>query len=316
MQEKTTPEFDVVIAGGGHGGAQSAIALRQEGFEGSIAIFGEEVSIPYERPPLSKDFLARDKPFERILLRPEEFWKQKDIELGLGSRIEKVDPRRKEVVLQDGSAARYSNLVWATGGSAKRLSCPGGKLENVFSVRALPDVEAIWKQVDAGAGSAVVFGGGYIGLKATATLRKLGVDVTLLENADRVLARVAGGEIARFFETQHRDYCVDVRLGTQLQEIEGGDRHATSVRLADSTLLPCDFVIVGIGIEPEIGPLRAAGIEAKNGVVVNEHRQTSEKDIFAVGDCAAHPNRFADGRMIRPEPSRMQTTWLPRWQRP
>lgn len=292
---------DVVIVGTGHGGAQAAIALRQQGHEGSILMLGRDAYPPYERPPLSKEYLAGDKPFERIMIRPEKFWADKNIDMKLGAMVSEVDWMGHQVVLSDGSRIGYRKLVWAGGGDPRRLSCSGANLKGVHAVRDRSDVDAIMAQLESGARRFVVIGGGYIGLEAAAVLRKLDCEVTLLEALPRVLARVAGEELSRFIEGEHRAQGVDVRLETAVEAIQGEDSHVTGVKLADGEVIACDAVIVGIGIVPAVGPLIAAGAAGSNGVDVDEFCRTTLDDIYAIGDCAAHANPYAEQAIIRLE---------------
>jgi 3-phenylpropionate/trans-cinnamate dioxygenase ferredoxin reductase subunit len=294
-------QSDVVIVGAGHGGAQAAIALRQNGFAGSILLIGREPEIPYERPPLSKEYLAREKTFERICLRPEAFWGDKDITLMLNAEVVKVDPAAHELSLKDGRVIHYGKAIWATGGDPRRLTCEGADLAGVHAVRTRADVDQLMKELDAGASRAVVIGGGYIGLEAAAVLTKLGVAVTVLEMLPRVLARVAGLTLSAFFEAEHRAHGVDLRTETAVESIAGTDGKVSGVVLADGTTLPADLVIVGIGIIPAVGPLIAAGAAGGNGVDVDEFSRTSLPDVYAIGDCAAHSNGFADNAVIRLE---------------
>ena len=292
---------DVIIVGTGHGGAQAAIALRQQGHEGSILMLGRDAYPPYERPPLSKEYLAGDKPFERIMIRPEKFWADKGIDIKLGAMVSEVDWMAHDVVLTDGARIGYRKLVWAGGGDPRRLSCAGANLKGVHAVRDRRDVDAIMAQLQNGATRFVVIGGGYIGLEAAAVLRKLNCEVTLLEALPRVLARVAGEELSEFIQQEHRAQGVDVRLETAVEAIEGADGQVTGVKLADGEVLPCDAVIVGIGIVPAVAPLIAAGAAGSNGVDVDEYCRTTLDDVYAIGDCAAHANPFADQAIIRLE---------------
>jgi 3-phenylpropionate/trans-cinnamate dioxygenase ferredoxin reductase subunit len=291
----------VVIVGGGHGGAQTAILLRQNGYAGKITIIGRDLDPPYERPPLSKEYLAREKPFDRILFRPAEFWSGKSIDLRLGTTVTAVDPEAKTVTTDAGDTVPYGALVWSAGGDARRLTCAGADLAGVHAVRDRPDVDRIMAELDAGARQVVVVGGGYIGLEAAAVLSKLGCSVTVLEMQDRVLARVAGEELSRFFEQQHRAKGVDIRLGASFTVIEGDGEKVTGVKMADGEVLPCDMVIVGIGIVPAVAPLIEAGAAGANGVDVDEYCRTSLPGIYAIGDCAAHANAFVDGAVLRVE---------------
>jgi 3-phenylpropionate/trans-cinnamate dioxygenase ferredoxin reductase subunit len=292
--------YDVLIVGAGHGGAQAAIALRQRKFEGSIAIIGEEPEIPYERPPLSKDYLAQEKPFERILIRPAAFWDERHVAMLTGRRVVSVDPDAHSVATEDGETIGYGQLIWAAGGHARRLTCSGHDLAGVHSVRSRADVDRMMDELATTTRVAVI-GGGYIGLEAAAVLAKLGKQVTVLEALDRVLARVAGEPLSRFYEAEHRAHGVDVRLNTVVECIEEKDGRAVGVRLGGGEIIPAEMVIVGIGIIPAIEPLRAAGAEGGNGVAVDEHGRTSLPDIWAIGDCALHANPFAEGMPIRLE---------------
>ena len=292
-------QFDVVIVGAGHGGAQAAVVLRQQGFDGSIALIGREPEPPYERPPLSKDYLAREKTFERLYIRPPSFWPERGIELLLSREVVALDPNTRIVTLLDGETISYTDLIWATGGDPRRLDCHGHHLSGIHAVRTRQDVDAMMVELG-GVSRVAIVGGGYIGLEAAAVLTKLGKSVTLFEALPRVLARVAGPELSAFFEGEHRAHGVDLRTGTSVIAIEGED-WVTGVRLADDTIVPADMVIVGIGIIASVGPLAAAGANVGNGVIVNEFCQTSLPHVYAIGDCAAHSNGFADGATIRLE---------------
>lgn len=292
---------DVIIVGAGHGGAQAALALRQQGFAGSILMIGREPEPPYERPPLSKEYLAREKPFERLYIRPPQLWADKQVTLRLATSVTALDPAARTVALDDGSTLGYGSLIWATGGDPRRLACEGAHLTGIHAVRTRADVDRLIAEIDAGARRVVVVGGGYIGLEAAAVLTKLGLAVTLLEALPRVLARVAGEELSAFYEAEHRAHGVDLRTEVTVECIEGTEGKVTGVRLADGQVLPCEIVIVGIGIVPAIGPLIAAGAAGGNGVDVDEFCRTSLPDVYAIGDCAAHANGFADGAVIRLE---------------
>ena len=291
--------YDVVIVGAGHGGAQAAIALRQAGFAGTMAMIGAEPEQPYERPPLSKDYLAGDKPFERLAIRPPTFWQERNITMRMGEEVIAVDPAAHILTTGDGATIGYGDLIWATGGAPRKLDCHGHHLTGIHSVRTRADVDAIIAELP-GATQIVVIGGGYIGLEAAAVLTKLGKRVTLLEALARVLARVAGPELSAFYEAEHRAQGVILRTDTLVTAIEGETR-VTGVRLADKSIVPADLVIVGIGIIPAVAPLLAAGADGGNGVVVDEYCRTSLPHIYAIGDCAAHANGFAEGATIRLE---------------
>jgi len=292
-------QYDVLIIGAGHGGAQAAIALRQGKFAGSVAILGDEPELPYERPPLSKEYLAGDKSFDRILIRQPAFWDERQVTMLPGRRVVAVDPAAHRVTTADGAEIGYGKLIWATGGRARRLSCDGHDLAGVHTVRTRADADRMIAELP-DVTEAVVIGGGFIGLEAAAVLAKFGKKVTLLEALDRVMARVAGPDLSHFYENEHRAHGVDVRLGIAVTAIEG-DGKVTGVRLADGDVVPADLVVVGIGIVPAVEPLIAAGAEGGNGVRVDAQCRTTLPDIFAVGDCALHANRFADGAAVRLE---------------
>jgi 3-phenylpropionate/trans-cinnamate dioxygenase ferredoxin reductase subunit len=292
-------QYDVLIVGAGHGGAQAAIALGQGKFAGSIAVIGDEPELPYERPPLSKEYLAGDKSFDRILIRQPAFWEERQVTMLPGHRVVAVDPVAHRVTTADGAEIGYGKLIWAAGGHARRLSCQGHDLIGVHTVRTRADADRMIAELPA-VTDAVVIGGGFIGLEAAAVLAKFGKHVTLLEALDRVMARVAGPDLSNFYQEEHRAHGVDVRLGVAVTAIEGDDK-VTGVRLADGNVVPADLVVVGIGIVPAVEPLIAAGAEGGNGVRVDAQCRTSLPDIFAVGDCALHANRFADGAAVRLE---------------
>ncbi len=292
---------DVIIVGTGHGGAQAAIALRQAGFEGSVMMVGRDCEPPYERPPLSKEYFAGEKSFERICIRPVQFWADKGIDLRLNSDVQAIDPVTHTLTLAGGGTLEYGKLIWAAGGDPRRLSCPGAELSGIHGVRNRADVDAMSDQIAAGARQVAVIGGGYIGLEAAAVLRKFGCEVTLLEMLPRVLARVAGPELSTFYEAEHRAHGVDLRLETGVEALVGEGGSVTGVVLSSGETIPADMVVVGIGIVPCIAPLLLAGAAGSNGVDVDEYCRTTLEDIYAIGDCAAHANDFADGAVIRLE---------------
>ena len=292
--------FDVLIVGAGHGGASTATALRQRKFSGTIAIVGEEPDLPYERPPLSKEYLAGEKPLERLLIRPPGFWVDRDVSVLTDCPIVAVDPVTHTVATSGGEKMRYGTLVWATGGHARRLTCAGHDLARVHSVRNRTDVDRMRVELPS-TDHVCVVGGGYIGLESAAVLRKLGKQVTVLEAQDRVLARVAGPTLSEFYAAEHRRQGVELHLGTGVDCIEGLRGQATGVRLAGGRLVRCDMVVVGIGIVPAVAPLLEAGAEGGNGVAVDAVCATSLPDVYAVGDCALHNNVYAGGQPIRLE---------------
>ena len=292
--------YDVLIVGAGHAGAQAAIALRQGRFAGTIAIAGEEPELPYERPPLSKAYLARDKDFERILIRPPAFWDERGVAMLRGERVVAVDPAAHMATTASGRRIGYGRLVWAAGGHARRLTCRGHAARGVHAVRNRADVDALSAELP-DADRVVVVGGGYIGLEAAAVLSKLGKAVTIVEAQGRVLARVAGEPLSRFYEAEHRARGVTILLGAQVAWVEEAGGAVAGVRLADGSGLRGQIVIVGIGIVPAVAPLLVAGAVGGDGVAVDAQCRTSLADVFAVGDCALHANDFAGGAAIRLE---------------
>ena len=300
MTIDTENMFDVLIVGAGHGGAQTAIALRQPKFEGTIGIVGDEPDLPYERPPLSKSYLSGDTPFDHILIKKPHFWRDQNVALRLGQRVVAVDPSVHRIKLESGELIGYRSLVWAAGGKPRRLSCPGAELAGVHYVRARTDVDRIAHELEH-ARQVVVIGGGFIGLEAAAVMTDCGKQVTLLESQQRVLARVSGEPLSRFYEQEHRARGVDVRTGATVVNLFGDNGRVAGVSLTDGSQVSADIIIVGIGIAPSVDPLIAAGAMGGDGVRVDELCRTSLPDVFALGDCAAHSSSHAGGKVIRLE---------------
>jgi len=293
-------QADIVIVGAGHGGAQCAIALRQNGFEGSIAVVGREPEYPYERPPLSKEYFAREKTFDRLYIRPPNFWEEKGVEFLLGTEVTGIDTAARRLALSNGQSLGYGKLVWATGGDPRMLNCPGSDLAGLHPVRTRADCDRLMGEIDGGVSNIVVIGGGYIGLEAASVLTKLGCKVTLLEALPRILARVAGEDLSAFYEKEHRDHGIDLRTGVAVEALIGEGR-VSGVRLADGEVIPADAVIVGIGVVPAVAALIAAGADGGNGVNVDEYCRTSLPDIYAIGDCSAFACSYAGGIVMRVE---------------
>lgn len=296
----TETAFDVLVVGAGHAGAQVAISLSQRGFMRSIGVVGDEPELPYERPPLSKEYLAGEKPFDRLLIRAPSFWSNRGVSMLLGRHVARVDASARRIVTSDGDEYGYGSLVWAAGGSARRLICEGSDLAGVHTVRDRRDVDRLRAELDR-VGRVVIVGAGYIGLEAAAVLTKHGKSVVLLEALPRVLMRVAGEPLSLFIQAEHRAHGVDLRLEAAVSCLEGRDGRVTGVRLADGELLAAEMVIVGVGISPSVQPLLDAGAQGGNGVLVDAQCRTSLPHVFAVGDCALHASRFAGGREVRIE---------------
>jgi 3-phenylpropionate/trans-cinnamate dioxygenase ferredoxin reductase subunit len=292
-------DFDVVIVGAGHAGAQAAAILRQMHFPGSIALVGDEPHLPYERPPLSKGYLLGEKAFEQTLLRSAGFWEKADISLLLGKRAVEVRPSARTMRLEDGSQVGYGQLLWATGGAPRTLCCPGGDRAGVRTLRTRADIDLLLASLPSIETIAIV-GGGYIGLEAASALTKLGKEVTIIEALDRVLSRVAGCEISEFVEAKHQREGVVIRTSTNVAAIDCASR-GFAVLLDSGERIVADLVIVGIGIAPAVGPLLDAGASGHNGIDVDEYCRTTLDGIYAIGDCAAHPNPFARGKRVRLE---------------
>lgn len=292
--------YDVLIVGGGHGGAQAAVALRQNKFAGTMAIVSAELDLPYERPALSKEYLSGEKTLERMLIRPASFWAEREVAMLLGRHVVAVDAVAHRVSITGGVQIGYGALIWSAGGNPRLLTCPGRDGAGVHAVRTRADVDRLMSELD-GVTRVAVVGGGYIGLETAAALTKSGKQVTVLEALPRVLSRVAGEVLSRFYEAEHRAHGVDVRVGVAVERIELRDGAVCGVRLADGGVIDCEMVIVGIGILPSVEPLLVAGATGTNGVEVDEYCRTTLPDVYAIGDCAAHRNPFADSALIRLE---------------
>jgi 3-phenylpropionate/trans-cinnamate dioxygenase ferredoxin reductase component len=277
----------IVIIGAGQAAAQAAISLRSGGFAGDVTILGEEPALPYQRPPLSKAYLSGAMSMERVTIRPSEAWVDDKIEVKTGVRVSAIDPTAHTITTEDGHSYSYSKLIIATGSRVRKLPCPGATLAGVHYLRTVADVDGLRGEVTDGK-RLVVIGGGYIGLEVAAVARKAGMDVTILEAADRVLARVAPPAISSFFEGLHRDAGVTITTGAKVTAITG-DTHVTGVALADGSTIPADCVLVGIGIIPNAELARDAGLVAPDGVETDKDARTSDPDIFAIGDCASRP---------------------------
>jgi len=275
----------VVIVGAGQAGLQTALRLRARGHEGSITLIGEEPYPPYQRPPLSKAYLKGEADEERLFLRPAPFYADQSIRLLTETRVARIDREARAVVAEDGRRFDYDALVLATGATPRALPCPGADLAGVLALRTLADARRLKAAID-GAARAVVVGGGYIGLEAAAVLRGLGREVTLLEAAPRVLARVAGETISDWFEALHRARGVRVETGLGAAAAEGEDGRVSAVVAGSGERIPADLVVVGIGVAPDDVLAREAGLDCDDGVLTDADCRTSDPAIFAAGDCA------------------------------
>ncbi|SFI19606.1 NAD(P)/FAD-dependent oxidoreductase [Albimonas pacifica] len=281
----------IIVVGAGQAGASLVETLRAEGYDGPVTLLGDEGAAPYQRPPLSKKYLLGEMTRDRLLLRPEAFFAERGIEVRAQARVASVDPSAKVATLADGETLPFDKLAFATG-ARPRLLPPemGGGLAGVHAVRTLADVDAMRAAFEPGRRLLVV-GGGYIGLEAAAVAAKLGLAVTLIEAAPRILGRVACAETAAWFAALHRAHGVDLREGVGLARLEGEDGRLARAVLADGETLDVDFAVVGIGVQPNAELAEAAGCAIENGVAVDAACRTSVPDLFAAGDCASFPWR-------------------------
>jgi 3-phenylpropionate/trans-cinnamate dioxygenase ferredoxin reductase subunit len=288
----------IVIAGAGHAAGQVAATLRQQDFEGPILLVGDEPYLPYQRPPLSKGFLAGKTSAERLHLKAENFYDDHQIDVKLQTKITAIDRDKKALKIEDGDDIAYDKLVLALGSRVKELPVEGARLKSVYYLRSIEDVERIRPEMDVGR-RLVIIGAGYIGLEAAAVARSLGLDVTVIEMADRVMSRVVSPEISDFYQIEHTSKGVKLRLSTSVTALRGKKR-VKRVEITGGEEIRADFVIVAIGILPNTELAEQAGLKVRDGIVVDEQCLTSDKDIFAVGDCTSHPNDIY-GRRLRLE---------------
>ena len=287
-----------IIIGAGQAGLQTIISLRQGGYEGDITLIGDEAFLPYQRPPLSKAYLSGKMERDRLFLKPDNFFADNNVTVKLDTRVETLDRTAKSVTLHDGAILAYDKLVFATGSRPRLLDLPGRELGNIFDLRGMADIDAMQPHFIAGK-KLVVIGGGYIGLEAAAVAADMGLSVTVLEAAPRLLARVAEPEISAFYDRIHKDHNVTIVTESRIQGF-AGDGDVSGVSMADGRVIEADLVITGIGILPNIELAEAAGLDIDNGIVVNDLGQSSDADIFAAGDCTYHPNNVL-GRTLRLE---------------
>jgi 3-phenylpropionate/trans-cinnamate dioxygenase ferredoxin reductase component len=298
----TANRADVVIIGASHGGGEMASRLRQGGFTGSVALIGSEPHLPYHRPPLSKAFLAGETTTEQLLIRAPSVYATSKIDFHASTTVEAIDREKHELRLTSGETFGYGQLVLATGGRPRRLTIPGSELAGLHHIRSIADVNAM-RDVFVPGARLVIVGGGYIGLEVAAVAVKHGLIVEIVEFAPRVLARVAGPQLSAFYEAVHTNAGVQLRLATGVEGFEPSSTnpaHVGAVRCSDGTRLAADFVLVAVGLVPNIELAMQAGLETGNGVVVDEFCQTSDPDIFAIGDCTEFPLPYL-GRRCRLE---------------
>ena len=275
----------IVIVGASLAGARAAETLRSEGFDGPVTLIGTEDETPYERPPLSKDYLMGKHGRDKLYVQPREWYAEHNVDLRLGTTVAGVDPSAHEIVLADGSRVGYSKLLLTTGSSPRRVSMPGADLEGVLYLRDVGDSDRIRAAFERASRVAVI-GAGWIGLETAAAARTAGAEVTVLEISELPLLRVLGREVAEVFAKLHTDHGVDLRTGVQVAEITGSGGAANGVRLADGSHVDADVVIVGVGITPNVELASAAGLRVENGIVTDAQLRTSDSDVFAAGDVA------------------------------
>ena len=284
----------MVIIGCGQAGGQAAASLRQEKYEGPITMIGQEPYIPYQRPPLSKQYLSGEQEKEKLSLRQESFYSEKEINLKLETSVLSLDPDKRELQLENGETVTYDKLLVATGGRPRKLEVDGHTLKGIHYLRNIDDVDAIKTQMNTSQ-NLVIVGGGYIGLEVASVAIKRGLTVSVLEMESRILERVTTEEMSAFYHQLHTDEGVNILTSTQAKAFKGSET-VESVVCGDHEI-PADLVIVGIGILPNTEMAEAAGLETNNGLVVDEHCRTSNEHIFAAGDCTNHPNPILNRRL-------------------
>ncbi len=279
---------NVVIVGAGHGAGQAVAALRQQQYAGTITLIGDEPWLPYQRPPLSKKYLAGELPAERLYFKPASFYDDAAIRLMLNTRVSSIDRDTRSVTTATGDTIGYDELLIATGSRPRTLALPGVDLDGVHYLRSIRDVDEIRAGMQAGKRLTIV-GAGYIGLEVAAVATTLGMQVTVIEMADRVMSRVVSPELSAFYASVHSRHGVNFRFSAGLKGFTGTS-HVQQVELASGEVIPADSVVIGVGIVPNVELAEAAGIETSDGVVVDDHCRTSDPHIYAIGDCSMHPN--------------------------
>ncbi len=288
----------VVIIGAGHGAGQAAASLRQEGHEGPIIIFGDEPYLPYQRPPLSKQYLSGEQELERLYLRPQKFYDDKDVDVRTGVRITSIDADGKTVTTDGGETVAWDHLIMATGSRARILNIEGSDLGGIHYLRTIADVDAIRAEMGEGK-KLVIVGGGYIGLEVASVAVTSGMEVHVIEMEDRILQRVTTADMSAYYHNLHTNRGVHIHTNTGVSGFKGENGRVTAVKAGDVSF-DADVVIVGIGIIPNIELAQEAGLNCDNGIVVDDHCRSSNPDIYAVGDCSNHPNPLL-GRRLRLE---------------
>jgi len=286
---------EIVVIGSGQAAVQAVMSLKRNEFTGSIKIIGEEGHLPYQRPPLSKDFLLEEYKPERVSLKKKEFYEENGIDLILGKRAETIDTSLKEIVLSDENKINYDQLIIATGSRVRKLNVPGSEKTGIYYLRDLNDANALKKQIKKSK-KMVVVGAGYIGLEVASVAASLGIEVTVIEMANRVMNRTVDPVISSYYQKLHESHGVKIHLDNGLKEFQGKES-VNAVLCSDGLKLDADVVVVGAGVLPNQEIAMDAGLKCENGITVNEYGETSDQDVYACGDCTNHPNKTLNTRL-------------------
>lgn len=286
----------IVVIGAGQAAAQCAESLRRKGHRGAISLIGNETHLPYQRPPLSKKYLAGEVDLDRMLLRHQAFFDEHEVDARLGREVIAVDRTANVIRLDDQSNMAYDQLIFATGASVRRLQLPGSESHGVHYLRGLADADHLRSAITPGQ-HALIVGGGYIGLEVAATLRQLGMAVTVLEMADRVMNRAVAEPVSRYYETEHRSHGVDIRLHAQLKSFECDAEGHVRFALTNTGRIAADLVVIGVGVTPNDSLARSAGLPCENGILTDEYCRTADPKIWAIGDCSNYPSQHYNRRI-------------------
>ena len=286
---------EIVVIGSGQAAIQTVMSLKRNEFTGSIKVIGEEDHLPYQRPPLSKDFLLEEYKPERVSLKKKEFYEENGVDLILGKRAESIDTILKEITLSDENRICYDQLIIATGSRVRKLNVPGSDKKGIYYLRDLDDANALKQRLKKNK-KMVIVGAGYIGLEVASVAASLGVEVTVIEMANRVMNRTVDPMISSYYQKLHESNGVKIHLDNGLKAFEGGDS-VNAVLCSDGLMLEADLVVIGAGVLPNQEIAIEAGLECNNGIMVNEFGETSTAHVYACGDCTNHPNKGLNTRL-------------------
>ena len=286
---------EIVVIGSGQAAIQAVMSLKKNEFAGSIKVIGEEDHLPYQRPPLSKDFLLEEYKPERVSLKKKEFYEENGVDLILGKRAESIDTILKKITLSDENKIRYDQLIIATGSRVRKLNVPGSDKKGIYYLRGLDDANALKQRLKKNK-KMVIVGAGYIGLEVASVAASLGVEVTVIEMANRVMNRTVDPIVSSYYQKLHEGHGVKIYLDNGLKAFEGGDS-VNAVRCSDGLMLEADLVVIGAGVLPNQEIAIEAGLECDNGIIVNEFGETSTAHVYACGDCTNHPNKGLNTRL-------------------